>query len=116
MQMQVKWNIGNCAFRDIAIFFKIPELSNIVLENSVIKLNETHLTILKDLDTALTNALETLQFDESNKKYVVLKDLQNEDKGWYLVYDLIHYGISNEEMRDEYLTKRAAGNLLRLQV
>ena len=84
--------------------------------DSVIKLNETHLTTLSDLHTALTTALRKLKYiddtDGSGKKYVILKDLQNEDKGWYLIYDLISHAINHEEMDDDYFTKRAAGNLV----
>ena len=79
------------------------------LDGEVIKLNDAHLMTLKDLDEALTTALGTLKTDSSGMKYVIFKDLQNEDKDWYLVYDLITHAINNEEMDDEYFTKRASG-------
>ena len=88
------------------------------LDSVVIKLNKTHLTILNDLDTALTTALATLKKDdtENERKYVIFKDLQNEDKGWYLVYDLITHAINNEEMDDKYFTKRASGKSITLHM
>ena len=93
----------------ITNIFKVPE--NL---NSHIKLNETQLTILYDLDTALSTALRTLKTDASGRKYVIFKDLQNEDKSWYLVYDLIHHTIHNEEMDDEYFMKRSTGTSMSL--
>ena len=79
------------------------------LDSVIIKLNKTHVTILNDLDTALATALRTLKTDASGRKYVIFKDLQNEDKSWCLVYDLIHHTIHNEEMDNEYFTKRSTG-------
>ena len=64
---------------------------------------------MKDTDKALTNALETLQMDDSSKKYIIFKDLQNEENDWYLVYDLIHHAIKKEEMDDKYIIASATG-------
>ena len=82
------------------------------LDGEVIKLKDTHLTTLKDLDAALATALGTLKTDSSAMKYVIFKDLQNEDKQWYIVYDLVNHAINNEETDDEYFTKRATGNMI----
>ena len=47
--------------------------------------------------------------DDSSKKYIIFKDLQNEENDWYLVYDLIHHAIKKEEMDDKYIIASATG-------
>ena len=87
---------------------KVPD-QDADLDSVIIKLNETHLTIMNDLDIALTKALTTLKTeDSSGNQYVIFKDLQNDEKSFHLVCDLIHNVINNEEMNDEYFTKRSA--------
>ena len=99
-------------FNYLAVQSQNPVPDN--LDSVIIKLNKTHVTILNDLDTALATALRTLKTDVSGRKYVIFKDLQNEDKSWYLVYDLIHHTIHNEEMDDEYFMKRSTGTSMSL--